>query len=101
MQEARERVKHDGVDVKMEDDGRGFESGAAGASAYADAASAYLALGVGRSANFGHRSRLGEEISLFRSSVDRRFQWFGIMPKATRFQIPQGIGAGQSTGSQR
>jgi putative DNA methylase len=52
VQEARERIKHDAIDVKMEDDGRGFESGAAGASAYADAVSAYLALGVGRSANY-------------------------------------------------
>ena len=94
VQEARERVKHDAVDVKMKDDGRGFEPRLQAVQSTQMRFRLILPWTLGGARIIGHRSRLGEEISLFRRSVDRRFQWFGIMPKATHFQIPQGIGAG-------
>jgi putative DNA methylase len=91
MQEARERVKHDAVDVKMEDDGRGFESGAAGASAYADAVSAYLALGVGRSATYWS--------SLTPWGGDFIVQTFGRQAIPMVWDYPEGNPFSDSTGN--
>jgi hypothetical protein len=90
VQEARERVKRDAVDVKMKDDGRGFEPGLQALMRFR----LILPWTLGGARIIGHRSRLGEEISLFRRSVDRRFQWFGIMPKATYSRFHRELGRG-------
>jgi putative DNA methylase len=52
VQEARERMKRDALVAGLPDDRRGLDTGGAGAAAYADAVAGYLALGVGRSANY-------------------------------------------------
>lgn len=51
--EARERVKADAIAAGMPDDGRGLEDGGAGATAYADAVSVYLAFVLSKIANIG------------------------------------------------
>jgi putative DNA methylase len=51
-QEARLHVKRDAIAAGLPDDRKGLDSGGIGALAYADAVAVYLALGVGRSANY-------------------------------------------------
>lgn len=52
VSEARDKIRQDGLAYGMPDDGRGFDSGGTGATAYADAVSVYLAFAVDRSADF-------------------------------------------------
>jgi len=52
VQEARERVMKDSLAAGMPNDKSSLDAGGTGASAYADAVAVYLALGVGRSANY-------------------------------------------------
>jgi putative DNA methylase len=49
--EAHEQVKQDAIAADLPDDGRGLDDGGSGASAYADAMSAYLGLAVSRTTN--------------------------------------------------
>jgi putative DNA methylase len=51
VEEARELIKRDAVAAGFPDDGKKLESGGAGAMAYAEAVSTYLALTVSRQAN--------------------------------------------------
>jgi putative DNA methylase len=46
------RIRADAIAAGMEDDGRGLDQGGVGATAYAEALGVYLALGVGRCANY-------------------------------------------------
>jgi putative DNA methylase len=50
--EAMARVKRDALAAGLPDDGQPLRNGGTGATAYADAVGVYLALGVGRSANY-------------------------------------------------
>ncbi|HOB44445.1 MAG TPA: hypothetical protein PKH75_14955, partial [Bacillota bacterium] len=52
--EARERVKADAIAAGMPDDGRGLEAGGAGATAYADAVSVYLAFALSKQTDLGN-----------------------------------------------
>ena len=59
VSEARDKIRQDGLASGMPDDGRGFDSGGTGATAYADAVSVYLAFAVDRSADFWCNLHLG------------------------------------------
>jgi len=50
--EARARISLDAAAAGLPDDSRSLDAGGTGAAAYADAIAVYLALGVGRSANY-------------------------------------------------
>jgi putative DNA methylase len=50
--EARERIRADALQAGMPDDGRGLDAKGAGATAYAEAVTVYLAFAVDRSANY-------------------------------------------------
>ena len=50
--EAMERVRRDGVDAHLPDDGRPLRDGGTGATAYAEAVAVYLALAVDRFADY-------------------------------------------------
>lgn len=50
--EARERIKADAIAAGMPDDGQGLEAGGAGATAYADAVTVYLAFAIDKGANY-------------------------------------------------
>ena len=52
VREAREQARRDSIKAGLPDDGKALEKAGAGATAYADAIGVYLALGVGRSANY-------------------------------------------------
>ncbi len=78
----------------MKDDGRGFEPRLQALQPTQMRFRLILPWTLGGTRIIGHRSRLGEEISLFRRSVDRRFQWFGIMPKATHSRFHRELGRG-------
>lgn len=50
--EVGEKIREDALSVKMRDDEKRLDAGGIAATAYGDAISVYLALGVGRSANY-------------------------------------------------
>jgi len=52
VQKAREQVKHDSIASGLPEDCTALDAGGIGVTAYADAVAVYLALGVGRSANY-------------------------------------------------
>jgi putative DNA methylase len=52
VEEARKKILTDALTVGMPDCGKGINEGGTGATAYADAVATYLALGLGRSANY-------------------------------------------------
>jgi putative DNA methylase len=52
VREARERVKRDGVNAGLPDDGRALAKVGAGATAYADAVAVYLAFSVDKAADY-------------------------------------------------
>ena len=54
VQEAREKIKADALNVGMEDDGVGLDAGGVGATAYADAVAVYLGFTVDRCADFSN-----------------------------------------------
>ncbi|MEW6741712.1 MAG: DUF1156 domain-containing protein [Planctomycetota bacterium] len=49
--EARDRVKRDALAAGLPDDGKPYDTGATGATGYADAVALYLSIGVSRQAN--------------------------------------------------
>ena len=50
--EARERIRADALQAGMTDDGSGLDAGGTGATAYAEAAAVYLAVGVDKAADY-------------------------------------------------
>ena len=50
--EARDKVRADAVAAGMDDDGRGLDAGGTGATAYAEAVSIYLTLGVDKATDY-------------------------------------------------
>ncbi len=54
VQEARERVKQDGLATSLSDDGKPFAAGGTGVSAYADAVAVYLAFALSKQADLGN-----------------------------------------------
>lgn len=52
VSEVREKIKKDAVIHGLVDDGKTLDSGGAGATAYSEALTTFLALGIGRSANY-------------------------------------------------
>ncbi len=51
VQEARERVRRDGIKAGVHDDGKSLDADGTGATAYADAVAVYLGMSVSRQAN--------------------------------------------------
>lgn len=76
--EARERVLADALDAGMPDDGVRLEAGGARATAYADAVSSYLGLGVSRTAD------LSNSLVIWSTSRDQAVHLF------LRHAIPMG-----------
>jgi putative DNA methylase len=54
ISESRERIRRDALAAGMADDGETLESGGAGATAYAEAISVYLALSLGKLADYNN-----------------------------------------------
>ena len=50
--EARDKIRHDALAARMNDDGIGIDSGGSGAEAYAEAISVYLAFAVDKASNY-------------------------------------------------
>lgn len=86
--EAREKIHQDGIAARMSDEENGLESGGIGATAYAEAVSVYLALGISKMAD------AQTSLCRWKPSMDQSIATFGrqALPMVWDFSEANALG---------